>query len=134
MKRATLLLVLCLTACAPAADRTVAGHFSPERPVSLTNLTLTDGRYRVSYSLTIYAADRGVPRTRLTCTIVDVSGRLSDLPGLVRAVPTNQWVTVTATDVFELPDLTMGIRCYPDREADLTVVVRDVVLAADPTD
>jgi hypothetical protein len=138
VKRAALLLVLCLTACAPisdatGADTTIAGRFTPERPVALTNLTLADGRYRVSYSLTIYAADRGVPRTRLSCSVIDVSGRLSDLPGLLTGVPTNQWVTVSATDVFELPDLTMGIRCYPDREADLTVVVRDVVLAAEPT-
>lgn len=138
MKRAALLLALCLTACAPisdatVADTTIAGRFTPERPVALTNLTLADGRYRVSYSLTIYAADRGVPRTRLACSVVDVSGRLSDLPGLVTGVPTNKWVTVAATDVFELPDLTMGIRCYPDRDADLTVVVRDVVLAAEPT-
>ena len=138
MKPAALLLVLCLTACAPISDATVAdttfaGRFTPERPVALTNLTLAEGRYRVSYSLTIYAADRGVPRTRLACSVVDVSGRLSDLPGLVTGVPTNKWVTVAATDVFELPDLTMGIRCYPDQDADLTVVVRDVVLAAEPT-
>jgi hypothetical protein len=138
VKRAALLLVVCLTACAPTpdttpADATIAGRFTPEHPVALTNLTLADGRYQVSYSLSIYAADRGVPRTRLTCSVVDVSGRLSDLPGLVTGVPTNQWVTVSATDVFELPDLTMGIRCYPDREANLTVVVRDVVLGAQPT-
>jgi len=138
VKPAALLLVLCLTACAPISDATVAdttfaGRFTPERPVALTNLTLAEGRYRVSYSLTIYAADRGVPRTRLACSVVDVSGRLSDLPGLVTGVPTNKWVRVAATDVFELPDLTMGIRCYPDRDADLTLVVRDVVLAAEPT-
>ena len=138
MKRAALLLVLCLSACAPTVDRptadtTVAGHFTPGHPVALTNLTLPDGRYRVSYSLSIYVADRGVPGTLLTCGVVDVSGRLSDLPGLVTDVPTNQWVMVSATDVFERPDLTMGLRCYPDRDANLTVVVRDVVLTAEPT-
>ena len=134
MRFAALLLVLLLSSCAPTGDTTFAGRFSSVEPVALTNLTLSDGRYRISYSMRIYIADQSVPRADVVCAVTDVSGRLSELPGLVRLVPTNQWILVAATDVFELPDLTIGIRCSPDRPADLTVSVRDLMLTAEPVD
>lgn len=134
MRFAALLLILLLSACAPTGDTTYAGRFSSVEPVALTNLTLSDGRYRISYSMRIYIADQSVPRVNVLCGVTDVSGRLSELPGLARLVPTNQWILVAATDAFELPDLTIGIRCSPDRPADLTVIVRQLMLTAEPVD
>ena len=39
-----------------------------------------------------------------------------------------------ATDAFDLLDLTSGIRCSPDGPADLTVIVRQLMLTAEPVD
>ncbi|MDP3208354.1 MAG: hypothetical protein Q8M65_04320 [Rhodoglobus sp.] len=81
--------------------------------------------------MSIFVDTQGAP-VRVSCGITDVSGRLSNFPGLQQAVPSGRWTHVAATDVFELPDLTIGVRCYPSRDAWLIVIVRDLSLAAEP--
>lgn len=128
---AAALLVVLLSACAPTDTATISGRFSPTRPVSLANLTVVDGRYRVSYTMVIFVMAQGAPLT-VTCDVLDVSGRLAAISGLDRTIPTNRWVRLTEMTVVELPDATLGVRCSPDRTRDLTVVVRDLELLAEP--
>jgi hypothetical protein len=122
-----------LAACGPTGDVIVSGRFSPEVPVSLQNLTVPDGRYVVSYALEVFVASRS-GTVELLCGVEDTTGRLADLPGLVQTVTSGRWVSIDGSDTFELPDLTMGVRCYPDRDVSLQVVVRRVELSAEPAD
>lgn len=130
---AACLLAACvsLSGCGQGTDDVIVGRFSPDEPVSLTNLTVADGRYLVTYALEVYI-DAPLRKVDLTCGVVDTTGRIAQLPGLVRTVSSGQWLNLFAEDVFELPDLTMGIRCYPNDEVSLQVVVRRVELAASP--
>lgn len=130
---ACILVASALVGCTQTDDDIVGGRFSPDDPVSLTNLTVTDGRYLVAYSLDVFISSQ-TGRVELACSVIDTSGRLAELPGLVRTIETGSWQRVEAQDTFELPDLTLGVRCYPDRDATLTVVVRDVQLTAQNVD
>ena len=111
------------------ADQVFAGTFSRDRPVGVTNLTVVDGRYVVAYSMRVYVVSAS-DSVSLTCSVVDTSGRIAQLPGLARDVPAGRWVFVEASDVFELPDVTLGVRCAPERETVLEVLVRDARLHA----
>ncbi|MFM9877695.1 MAG: hypothetical protein ACKVOG_07585 [Rhodoglobus sp.] len=124
-------LVLLLAGCTPTDTTTISGRFSPDRPVSLANLTVVDGRYRVSYTMAIFVMAQGAP-VAVTCDVLDVSGRLAALSSLDRTITANHWVRLTEMTVVELPDATLGVRCFPDRTRDLTVVVRDLKLVAEP--
>jgi hypothetical protein len=126
-----LLIALLLCGCTPTDTATIVGRFSADSPVSLANLTVEDGKYRVVYSMLIFVAASGAPTT-VTCDVLDVSGRLADLSGLDRVVPTNRWVRLTEKSVVELPDATLGVRCFPPEATDLTVMVRDLELEAQP--
>lgn len=126
-----LFLVFLLAACTPTGDTTITGRFGPQIPVSLANLTVIDGRYRVGYTMEIFVSAIGAP-LRLTCDVVDVSGRLAAIPGLARTISANRWVRITEKRVVELPDATLGVRCFPETPSDLTVVVRDLQLTAEP--
>lgn len=126
---ALLPVALLLAACTTTNDTIVSGRFTVDEPVSLSNLTVADGLYEVSYSLEVFVSSQSGP-VELTCTIADTTGRLTQLPGLERTVSVGSWQLVGATDAFELPDLTMGIRCFPDRDASLQVIVRDAQLDA----
>lgn len=120
---------LLLVGCAASRDTVVSGKFGPDNPVSLQNLTVQDGRYVVAYSLEVlFTSSAG--DAILTCGVVDLTGRIAELPGLSRDVTSAKWQSVSAQADLELPDLTMGVRCYPDREVTLQVVVRDVILTA----
>lgn len=119
--------------CTASSDTIVAGTFGPDEPVALSNLTVQDGRYLVSYELDLYIASQG-GQVSLVCGVVDTTGRVAQLPGFVESVTSGVWHHLSASDTLELPDLTLGVRCYPDRQVTLQVVVRDVQLAATDAD
>ena len=120
---------LLLAGCSAGGDTVVSGTFGPDKPITLKNLTVQDGRYLVSYALDVFVTSPAGEIT-LTCSVVDTTGRLAELPGLAQTAASGGWQEISAKDVFELPDLTMGIRCYPDREVSMQVVVRDARLGA----
>jgi hypothetical protein len=132
---ATLLLAatLALTGCAPAASTVYSGRYSPDIPIVLLNRTIEDGRWQLGYSMTVFLVPRsGV--TSIRCGVVDTSGRLSQLPGMIRVVEPGRWTTIAAEDAFDLPSLTLGVRCFPERSALVQVVVRDLSLSTEPLD
>lgn len=120
-------LVLALTGCGASTDRFLSGWFGPERPVALVNRTIGDGEYRVAYALQVLVVPQGEPVV-VTCTVVDTSGRIGFFDGLERTVESGRWVTIEAEGDFDLPDLTLGLRCAPDRSGLLDVIVRRVSL------
>jgi len=133
MLAAAAITAVVLCGCAPASthDRIIVGRFSPDSPVSFTNLTVTDGRYLVTYALDVFI-DASLRKVDLVCGVVDTTGRIAQLPELVETVHSGEWLRLFGEDVYELPDLTMGVRCYPVDDVSLQVVVRDVQLVASP--
>ena len=123
-------LLVALTGCgAGPVDTVFSGRFSADSPIRLLNHTLTTGRYQVAYSLQVlFTPERNA--VTLTCTVVDTSGSISLLEGMSQTIIEGGWTRVAASGEFELPDLTLGIRCAPGSPELMTVVIRDVTLTA----
>ena len=52
---------VAVTGCAPSTDTLISGRFGPSNPVVLDNLTIADGSYIVSYSLSAFVSAKGAP-------------------------------------------------------------------------
>ncbi len=111
------------------ADQVFAGRFSAQNPVTIANLSVADGRYIVAYSMRVYVVAAS-DSASVTCDVVDTTGVFEDLPGLERTVPAGRWTFIAAQDAFALREMTLGLRCYPEQEAVLEVLVRDARLQA----
>lgn len=124
-------LGLVLTGCSASADRFISGWFGPDRPVALVNRSLSFGDYRISYEIELLVAPQGPP-VEVTCGVVDTTGRIAFFETLDRTVESGRWVTIEAEGDFDLPDLTLGLRCAPDGTGLLDVIVRRVSLDVEP--
>ena len=124
-------LGLAVTGCTAGADRFISGWFGPERPVALVNRSLSFGEYRIAYTIELLIAPQGPP-VEVTCGVVDTTGRIAFFDSLDRTVESGRWVTIEAQGDFDLPDLTLGLRCAPDGTGLLDVIVRRVTLEVEP--
>lgn len=110
----------------------VVGYYTPDDQLPLANLTIVDGAYNVRYSAEVRFFSRQ-PGTVLRCGLVDTSGRISYLPQSVSEAPGNgTWTTIAHDEAFELPGLTLGIRCAPSTAGPIGLAYRDVALTAEP--
>lgn len=131
------LLAVCLTAlltlsgCAPTTERVSSGRFSEARPLVVANRTIGDGEYTIGYSLWIYVVPHGADVT-VECTVLDTSGRIAFFDGLALNAAPRRWVKLAAQTRVDLPEVTLGIRCWPLTESTIDVIVRDVRLDAEP--
>lgn len=116
-----------LAGCAPSDERVVQGRYGPDAPIAVLNRTIGDGRYTIGYSLWIYVAPRESP-VSVSCTVVDGSGRVAFFADLERTAEPGRWTKLAAEGTFDLPEVTLGIRCAPATVATLEVVLRDVRL------
>jgi hypothetical protein len=116
-----------LAGCAPSDERVVQGRYGPDEPIAVLNRTIGDGRYSIGYSLWIYVAPREQP-VSVSCTVVDASGRVAFFADLARVAESGRWTKLTAEGTFDLPEVTLGIRCAPAQDSTLEVVLRDVRL------
>lgn len=126
------MLAVALAGCSTSVERVYTGQFGPDDPVSLGNLTIADGRFDVGYRLEVLLVPRGAP-VRIACTIVDTSGRIGFFDGLARTLEPGRWTTLTADGSFDLPELTLGLRCAPDDAATFDLIVREAVITAVPS-
>ncbi len=121
------LVCVCLTlaACAsPDPDaQLIAGAFGPDQPLILSNLSVPDGRYEVSAEVDLVVSGVVQPFD-LTCRLIDTSGQLNYVGGAILSVAHSGVVKVTFTSTYELPDITLGLRCYPSTDVVLDVLVR----------
>lgn len=124
-------LGLVLTGCSASPDRFISGWFGPDRPVALVNRSLSFGDYRIGYTIELLVAPQGPP-VEVTCGVVDTTGRIAFFDSLDRTVESGRWVTIEAEGDFDLPDLTLGLRCAPDGTGLLDVIVRRVSLDVEP--
>lgn len=121
------LVVALISGCAPSGEQVFSGDYSPTEPVSILNRTIGDGRYLIGYSLWVFTAPQAAP-VDVTCTIVDTSGRIAFFADLEQTVPSGTWTKIAAQGEFDLPELTLGLRCRPAMPATMSLIVRDVRL------
>jgi hypothetical protein len=128
------LLVACLTLAACAAPdpdaQVLAGRFGPEQPLVLSNLSVPDGRYEVSAEVDLVVSGVLEPFD-LTCRLIDTSGQLNNFGGAILEVAHSGVVAITFTSTYELPDITLGLRCYPDTDVVLDVLVRSAQITTE---
>jgi hypothetical protein len=125
--------IALLVGCAPATDTLISGRFGPDDPMVLENLTIADGDYTVSYSLDVFVSTKGIPGS-VSCGLVDTSGRIAFFSGMTRVVESGHWVDLNASGTFDLPELTLGLRCFAERDSTIDLVVRNVSLEATALD
>jgi hypothetical protein len=108
------------------------GYFQPGEQIALTNLTVADGTYRVRYGAEVqFFADR--TDTVLACGLIDASGRIGYIDDTTFAVPgTGAWTRVGEDAAYDLPAVTLGIRCSPSAAGSFGVGYRDASLMATP--
>jgi len=127
-----LVLVGCLTlsGCAgpdTGRDLTVARSFAAGESISILNLTIADGRYRVDYGLDVLIAPTG-PAGELHCRVVDTTARIAFFDDLDRSAAPAEWVRLSAEGEFDLPELTLALKCSFDAATTASVVIRDARL------
>ena len=109
----------------------VTGYFTPSSGIPVSNHTIAAGVYRVGYSMEVYFAPAEASTT-LTCLLVDTSGRIEFFKGGPQQIPAGEWTKVGYDAIFDLPDLTLGIRCKPSADGGLSATFRSVNLYAFP--
>lgn len=113
----------------PAADeRTFAGVYDSDTDFRVANLTIGGGHVRVGYSVDVLYLPQG-PASTMRCGLVDTSGRLDFFEGSRTTAASGQWMTLAYESAYELPELTLGIRCSPNSSGALSVVFRDPVIS-----
>jgi hypothetical protein len=125
--------VLALTACAASGDRVVAGTFTSDSDIRVTNLTIEGGHVTVGYSMDVLFEPQAA-QTALRCGLVDTSGTFDFFGGSQTIAPAGTWTTLEFEADYELGELTLGIRCSPDADGALSVVFRDALIHASPID
>jgi hypothetical protein len=110
----------------------VVGIYRPTDEITLANLTIVDGAYRLSYSAEVQYF--GATRTAtMYCGLVDTSGRIQYLGRSVTAMRgTGAWRTIEFSGTFELPALTLGLQCSPASPGSLALAYREVAISAVP--
>ena len=110
---------------APAGDtgdRLFAGSYTSDTDLRVANLTIAGGHVRLGYSIDVlFEPDR--PAT-LRCGLVDTSGRLDFFQSSRQDVPAGAWTHVVFESSYDLPELTLGIRCSPSVDGVMSVAFR----------
>ena len=101
----------------------------PESAIAVANLTVRPGQYVVRYAFEARLDSAWQP-VELRCGVVDGNGTkafLFDDPEPVR--PGQGWVTYRAETTFSLPDITLGLRCFPSATGFSSASFRNVSLS-----
>jgi hypothetical protein len=127
------LLALGLGACTPVPSTFAAGYYGIDESVVIRNLTIDEGSYAVGYSVDLRLVSP-VPGAAMACQLDEVSGRLAtfqDEPVIVRA--DDAWTTLTYSESFDVPNITVSLRCRPLVAGQYAITARNVALTATPT-
>ena len=122
------------TAADPGSDGSalLVGRYQQHQQIALTNLTVPDGSYAVAYGAEVQFFARGSGAV-LQCGLVDASGRIGYLDDQVFPVPgTGVWTRIGDSAVYDVPEITLGIRCSPSEAGEFGIGYRRVTLTATP--
>ncbi len=101
----------------------------PESAIAVANLTVRPGQYVVRYAFEARLDSAWQP-VELRCGVVDGNGTtafLFDDPEPVRAG--QDWASYRAETTFSLPDITLGLRCFPSATGFSSASFRNVSLS-----
>ncbi|WP_309616881.1 hypothetical protein [Salinibacterium sp.] len=112
-------------------EQTFAGFYTSDSDIRVTNLTINGGHIEVGYSVDVLVIPGG-SATGIRCGMVDTSGRLDFFEASRTSAEAGNWTTLRFSANYDLPELTLGMRCSPNRSGQLTVIFRDAELHATP--
>ena len=116
----------------PDGTALLVGRYLEDQQIALTNLTVPDGSYAVTYGAEVQFFARGSAAV-LQCGLVDASGRIGYLDDTVFPVPGNGvWTRIGDSAVYDVPEITLGIRCSPSAAGSFAIGYRGVSLEATP--
>jgi len=116
----------------PAGTELLVGHYRPTDQIALMNLTIADGTYDVRYGAEVqfFAARTDVV---LSCGLIDASGRVNYLDDMVYPVAAGGgWTPIGNSMAYDVPAITLGVRCRPSMPGSYGIAFRDVTLTATP--
>ena len=112
-----------------SGDLTFGGNYSSDTDLRVANRTIEGGHVRVGYSLDVFF--RSAEPATLRCGLVDTSGTLEFFEASRRTAPSGAWTHLEFAADFDLPELTLGIRCSPSVDGVISVVFRDAAIEVD---
>jgi len=115
----------------PAADTKVfAGTYTSDTDVRVSNLTIEGGHVRVAYGFDVLFQPSGEAGV-LRCGLVDTSGRLDFFAGSRTVAFSGGWTHLEFAADYDLPELTLGIRCSPSADGPASMAFRGIRLSAE---
>jgi len=116
----------------PDGSALLVGFYRPTQQIALSNLTVVEGTYLVEYGAEVqFFADEKT--TVLYCGLVDASGRIGYLDDTVFPVPADgAWTPIGDSATYDVPEITLGIRCSPTAPGAFGIGYRGVSLTATP--
>jgi len=124
--------VWAATSTAPDGTALLVGYFRPTQQIALSNLTVVEGTYLVEYGAEVqfFSRDHG---TVLHCGLVDASGRIGYLDDTTFPVPPDgTWTRIGDSATYDVPEITLGIRCSSTAAGSFGIGYRGVRLTAEP--
>ncbi|MCU1412256.1 MAG: hypothetical protein JWR04_2963 [Rhodoglobus sp.] len=119
-----------------STGRLFAGAYTSDTDLRVSNLTIGGGHVKVRYAFDVLFepkgpdADTGV----LRCGLVDTSGRLDFFESSRRNALTGEWTHVEYEANYDLPELTLGIRCSPSIDGVMSIAFRNIILTVTQLD
>ena len=107
-----------------ADDKVFAGTYTSDTDLRVGNLTIAGGHVRVGYSFDVLFEPEA-PGT-LRCGLVDTSGRLDFFGGSQLTAESGVWTHLEFEAPYELPELTLGIRCSPSDDGVASAAFRGI--------
>lgn len=107
-------------------DQTIfAGTYTSDTDLRVANLTIVGGHVHVGYALDVLY-EPSVPTSTLRCGLVDTSGQLDFFAGSSTVAPAGGWTHLEFASNYDLPDITLGLRCSPSADGAASVTFRDI--------
>jgi len=111
----------------------ISGFHSAGEKFDLGGRTVDRGRYVIGYSLEVKMIS-AMPYATMDCMLVDLSGALTNIDQPLQVASANGiWTRLSFTNVYELPEVTLSIRCTPNMTGDLSASFRNVSITAQET-
>ncbi len=111
-------------------DQVFSGLYVSDTDIQVTNLTIDGGRVDAGYSVDVLL----MPREHdagIRCRLVDTTGRLEFFDASSMVVKPGRWASLTFEAAYELPELTLGLRCASQTSGPLTVLFRNAQIYAE---
>ena len=116
--------------------RLFAGTYTSDTDLRVANLTIGGGHVKVRYAFDVLFAPKGPDADTgvLRCGLVDTAGRLDFFESSRRNALTGSWTHIEYEANYDLPELTLGIRCSPSIDGVMSIAFRNIILTVTQLD